>query len=1349
MLFSAGPLWNTVRPTSSRLWRAMVFLCALALAGAAQAQPAHSPAEIQQRAESGDIEAQNAYGNLLTQARRFPEAIEWYRKAADKGHAPAQFNLGLAHELGRGVAADERAAFRHYLLAAERGLTNAQFNVGNMYAAGRGVGQDLFEASVWFKQAAEAGLAEAQYNLGVAYEAGRGVRKDESQAARWYKAAADQGFPRAQYNLGLLLEDGRGVAKDEAAAAALYTAAAERGFPAAQNNLGLMYATGRGGLAKDLNTAYAWLTLAVEGGASPQGRDFVAGNLGPDALAPARAAAAQLRERLQRGAAAPSRAAPSLGAPANPPPTTGGDDRAARQELERAVAANNRLAEVNQRLTAEKAQLELDKANVEKWAGSLEKTLNERSTVAAQAEVLRADLAAAQQRLQQSEADVGRLTAELATARNQAPGSAADEIRHLQDEVARLRRLAGEASGLRAINDRLMSELDRLRKGTTTPAEIDALRTQLAGVKSSEEKARQDLAETQKSLAAARTTAEQRETALAAAQKELAEARATAQGAAAEADEAAKLREKVRQLTDENARLAAAPRRDDAPLLAARQQADDLQARLTAAESDRDSIRQDALQLRDEFRKTRDTLAAAEARIDELHREAGRQQQAATQSASASAELVAARQEAGKLRADLDAASQALRARGEEIAALRDQQARAAGTRDESDAALRGQLAAAREEARTARENSDRLASDLAAAQQAARERDTRIAALERDLSAARSTPAEPVAELRRKLAEATRTAETRQTNVAELTAANDRLAREIAAARQDAAQLAPLRAQVQELLQENNRLNSRPRDNRDAKALENARAQIVELENQLAEARAAAAKPAAPDTVAEKLRADLVEATQANDKLRMQVAELTAANGKLEQDFTNARKTAEAALAAQAQAVAANQGDAFRTEINTLQARVKELDAQIEEERNNTAKEIAALAAQLTRARETNKSLAEANRALLSAKQADDAPSRAEFEQAQARLRDMVAAGDELRRQIQQLGDANEKLTAERDAFRQQLADAEKEAGQHGSSVAELTGTNEKLAQERDALGQRVDALTAQLAAAQKSGSSASEKLEQEKNALQERLEAVGGQLVRAQAEVDSLQKELAEVQAKALADRQRADNAGADLAALQARAAETEKAAENQTASVTELTGANAKLEAQVKDLQQQLAAQRTETARLGQLARSADVSRADAERNATANINAMAGQLVEVRRDLEGLRAANARLVEANTALERERATTMVQLREENRSLAARLAQAQGTLDQIAAAARLGTPAAQIASGTVPAARPAAPAAEARFHTVVEGDSLSRISLRYYGTANRWQEIYNANRDVLQGSSALRVGMQLRIP
>ena len=144
-----------------------------------------------------------------------------------------------------------------------------------------------------------------------------------------------------------------------------------------------------------------------------------------------------------------------------------------------------------------------------------------------------------------------------------------------------------------------------------------------------------------------------------------------------------------------------------------------------------------------------------------------------------------------------------------------------------------------------------------------------------------------------------------------------------------------------------------------------------------------------------------------------------------------------------------------------------------------------------------------------------------------------------------------------------------------------------------------------------------------------------------------------------------------------------------------------------------------------------------------------DALTSQMAQLRRELEAARATQSRQAESFAAQERERSATIAQLRSDNAALTSRLSQAQGTLDQIAAAARLGTPAAAIASGSpVPAAR-TAPVAEVRIHTVAEGDSLSRISMRYYGTPNRWQEIYQANRDVLQGSSALRVGQQLRIP
>jgi LysM repeat protein len=56
---------------------------------------------------------------------------------------------------------------------------------------------------------------------------------------------------------------------------------------------------------------------------------------------------------------------------------------------------------------------------------------------------------------------------------------------------------------------------------------------------------------------------------------------------------------------------------------------------------------------------------------------------------------------------------------------------------------------------------------------------------------------------------------------------------------------------------------------------------------------------------------------------------------------------------------------------------------------------------------------------------------------------------------------------------------------------------------------------------------------------------------------------------------------------------------------------------------------------------------------------------------------------------------------------------------------------------------------PNGEYRTYTVQSGDTLGKISIRFYGTSQRYMDIYNANRDVLSTPSSLRVGQTLRIP
>jgi nucleoid-associated protein YgaU len=49
----------------------------------------------------------------------------------------------------------------------------------------------------------------------------------------------------------------------------------------------------------------------------------------------------------------------------------------------------------------------------------------------------------------------------------------------------------------------------------------------------------------------------------------------------------------------------------------------------------------------------------------------------------------------------------------------------------------------------------------------------------------------------------------------------------------------------------------------------------------------------------------------------------------------------------------------------------------------------------------------------------------------------------------------------------------------------------------------------------------------------------------------------------------------------------------------------------------------------------------------------------------------------------------------------------------------------------------------------YTVQAGDSLSKISQQFYGSANRYMSIFEANRDVLTDPDKIRAGQTLKIP
>jgi len=70
----------------------------------------------------------------------------------------------------------------------------------------------------------------------------------------------------------------------------------------------------------------------------------------------------------------------------------------------------------------------------------------------------------------------------------------------------------------------------------------------------------------------------------------------------------------------------------------------------------------------------------------------------------------------------------------------------------------------------------------------------------------------------------------------------------------------------------------------------------------------------------------------------------------------------------------------------------------------------------------------------------------------------------------------------------------------------------------------------------------------------------------------------------------------------------------------------------------------------------------------------------------------------------------------------------------------------------SSTAPTPSGAAKASTApteRMYIVQSGDSLSKISKRFYGDANSWKRIFEANKDVVKNPDVIQPGWRLRIP
>lgn len=116
---------------------------------------------------------------------------------------------------------------------ADKGDADAQFNLGQAYRLGRGVPLDLGSAEMWFQRAANSGHVDAQTTLGLLlFQNG-----DRVNGLKWLRRAAEQGEPRAMLVYGTALYNGDGAPQDKLLGYAFISRAAGQGLAPAKDTL--------------------------------------------------------------------------------------------------------------------------------------------------------------------------------------------------------------------------------------------------------------------------------------------------------------------------------------------------------------------------------------------------------------------------------------------------------------------------------------------------------------------------------------------------------------------------------------------------------------------------------------------------------------------------------------------------------------------------------------------------------------------------------------------------------------------------------------------------------------------------------------------------------------------------------------------------------------------------------------------------------------------------------------------------------------------------------------------------------------------------------------------------------
>lgn len=214
--------------------------------------------------EANDRDSQLWIAISSEEKGNLPDAVEWYRKAAEKGDHLAQYRLGTIFDKGEsGVRQDKAEAVKWFRMGAEQDQIDCQYMLGLHYATGEGVERDLDEAAKWIRKSAESSQLDAMFKLGLMHRLGEGVEQNDYEAKKWIRKAANYGNEDAKKYLEEHGISNPTVLTTEDQVEGLRNAA-EHGDAAAAFSLGYVNERGDDDWEKDYAEAAKWYRKAVE-----------------------------------------------------------------------------------------------------------------------------------------------------------------------------------------------------------------------------------------------------------------------------------------------------------------------------------------------------------------------------------------------------------------------------------------------------------------------------------------------------------------------------------------------------------------------------------------------------------------------------------------------------------------------------------------------------------------------------------------------------------------------------------------------------------------------------------------------------------------------------------------------------------------------------------------------------------------------------------------------------------------------------------------------------------------------------------------------------------------------------